>query len=177
METSATWSRALPELQRRAQMVRKRRRTFWFTGSRAWSFIAFAVVAIVFLSVSLENKYPGALVGAFVFFLVQCFLAGLPPGLGEIALPVELGVVRLFLATRSAAPLRALVRSISRRSAFLAVRSSDQPSDAYQHRRLCRILRDLRTTLRTAQKSAGNPVRRSRALEWPPELRLLPISR
>src|ERR1019366_9471006 len=73
METSTTLNRALSERHRGARIIRKRRRTFWFTGSRAWSLVAFVVVAIAFLSVPSENKYPGALVGAFVFFLVQFF--------------------------------------------------------------------------------------------------------
>ena len=79
MESSATLNRGLPELGRGARRIRKRPGTFWFTGSRAWSFVAFAVVVTAFLSVPPENKYPGALVGAFVFFLVQCFLPACRP--------------------------------------------------------------------------------------------------
>jgi hypothetical protein len=87
MESSATLNRALPELGRGARIIRKRRRTSWLTGSRAWSLIAFAVVAITFLSVPSENKYPGALVGAFVFFLVQCFLPTCRPVSGKLLCP------------------------------------------------------------------------------------------
>ena len=76
---------------------RKRPRTFWFTGSRAWSFVAFAVVVIAFLSVPSENKYPGALVGAFVFFLVQCFLPACRPVPGKLLCPWNWALFVFFL--------------------------------------------------------------------------------
>jgi hypothetical protein len=97
METSATLNRALPELGRGARIIRKRRGTFWFTGSRAWSFTAFVVVATAFLSVPSENKYPGALVGAFVFFLVQCFLPACRPVSGKLLCPWNWALFVFFL--------------------------------------------------------------------------------
>jgi len=87
METGAALNRALPELRRGARTIRKPRGKFSFTSSRGWSFIAFAVVAVAFLSVPSENKYPGALVGAFVFFLVQCFLPSCRPVSGKSLCP------------------------------------------------------------------------------------------
>jgi hypothetical protein len=97
METSATLNRALPELGRGARIIRKRRRIFQFTGSRAWSFVAFAVVAIAFLSVPSENKYAGALVGAFVFFMVQCFLPACRPVSGKLLCPWNWALFVFFL--------------------------------------------------------------------------------
>jgi hypothetical protein len=97
METSATLNRVLPGLQRGAQIVRKRRRTFWFTGSRAGSFLAFAAVAIAFLSVPSENKYPGALVSAFVFFLAQFFLPACRPVSGKLLCPWNWALFVFFL--------------------------------------------------------------------------------
>jgi hypothetical protein len=97
MEANAALNRASPEQGRGARIIRKRRGTFWFTGSRAWSFIAFAVTAIVFLSVPSENKYPGALVGAFVFFLVQCFLPACRPVKGQLLCPWSWALIVFFL--------------------------------------------------------------------------------
>jgi hypothetical protein len=97
MEPSATLNRALPELGCGARRIRKRPATFWFTGSRAWSFIAFAVVGAAFLSVPSENKYPGALVGAFVFFLVQCFLPACRPVSGKFLCPWNWALFVFFL--------------------------------------------------------------------------------
>jgi hypothetical protein len=97
METSPTWNRALPEGGRRARIIRKSRKTFRFTGPRAWSLLAFAVVAIAFLSVPSENKYPGALVGAFVFFLVQCFLPACRPDSGKLLCPWNWALFAFFL--------------------------------------------------------------------------------
>jgi hypothetical protein len=97
MEISATLNRALPGLQRGAPVLRKRRAAFWFTGSRAWSFIAFAAATIAFLSVPSENKYPAALVGAFVFFLVQCFLPACRPVPGKLLCPWNWALFVFFL--------------------------------------------------------------------------------
>jgi hypothetical protein len=97
METSATLNRALPELGRVARTIRERRKAFWFTGSRAWSFVAFAVVATAFLSVPSENKYPAALVGTFVFFLVQCFLPACRPVPGKLLCPWNWALFVFFL--------------------------------------------------------------------------------
>jgi hypothetical protein len=96
-QTSATLNRALPGLGRGGQILRKRRGRFWFTGSRAWSFIVFVVVAAVFLSVPSENKYPGVLVGAFVFFLVQCFLPACRPVSGKLLCPWNWALFVFFL--------------------------------------------------------------------------------
>jgi hypothetical protein len=56
-----------------------RRRGPWLPGSRAWSFLAFLVVAAAFPLARAENRYPAALAAALVFFLVQCFLPGCRP--------------------------------------------------------------------------------------------------
>jgi hypothetical protein len=97
METSTTLNHALPERHRGARIIRKRRGTFWFTGSRAWSLVAFVVVAIAFLSVPSENKYPGALVGAFVFFLVQFFLPACRPVSRKLLCPWNWALFVFFL--------------------------------------------------------------------------------
>jgi hypothetical protein len=97
MESRATLNRALPELDRGARRIRKRQKTFWFTGSRAWSFVAFAVVVTAFLSVSPENKYPGALVGAFIFFLVQCLLPTCRLVQGKLLCPWNWALFVFFL--------------------------------------------------------------------------------
>jgi hypothetical protein len=97
METSTTLNGALPERHRGARIIRKRRGTFWFTGSRAWSFIAFVVVVSTFLSVPSENKYPAALVGAFVFYLVQCFLPACRPVSGKLLCPWNWALYIFFL--------------------------------------------------------------------------------
>jgi hypothetical protein len=97
MESSVTLDRAARKTGRSARIITKRHRTFWLTGSRAWSLLAFAVVAIAFLSVSSENKYPGALVGAFVFFLVQCFLPSCRPVSGKLLCPWNWALFVFFL--------------------------------------------------------------------------------
>ena len=97
METSTTLTRALPELYPGARIIRKRRGTFWFTGSRAWSLVAFVVVVIAFLFVPTENKYPGVLVSTFVFFLVQCFLPACRPVSGKLLCPWNWALVVFFL--------------------------------------------------------------------------------
>jgi hypothetical protein len=97
METSAALNRDLPELCPGARIMRQRRSTFVFTGSRGWSFISFAVVAIAFLSVPAENKYPGALIGSFVFFLVQCFLPYCRPVSGKLLCPWNWALFVFFL--------------------------------------------------------------------------------
>ena len=97
MESSATLSRTLPGLNVGAREIRKRPRAFWFTGSRAWSFIAFVVIGVVFLLVPSENKYPSALVGAFFFFLVQCFLPACRPVSGKLLCPWNWALFVFFL--------------------------------------------------------------------------------
>jgi hypothetical protein len=97
METNATLNCALSEQDRGARIIRKRRGTISLTGSSAWSFVAFAVVATAFLSVPSENQYPGALVGAFVFFLVQCFLPACRPVSGKLLCPWNWALFVFFL--------------------------------------------------------------------------------
>jgi hypothetical protein len=96
MQTGATTlGRAVPERYRYARSIRKRRATFWFTGS--WSFLAFVVVAIAFLSVPSENRYAAALVGAFVFFLVQLALPSCRPVSGKLLCPWNWALFIFFL--------------------------------------------------------------------------------
>jgi hypothetical protein len=97
METSATQNRTLPEGYRGVRFIRKRRATFWFTGSRALSFLAFVVVATAFLSVPSENRYPAALVGAFVFFLVQLLLPSCRPASARLLCPWNWALGVFFL--------------------------------------------------------------------------------
>ena len=97
METDTSLNRLLPILNRSRQTLRKRPGTFWFTGSRAWSLLAFAVVATAFLSVPSENKYPGALVGAFAFYLVQYFLPACRPISGRLLCPWNWALFVFFL--------------------------------------------------------------------------------
>lgn len=96
-ESSATLDRAARQTGRSARIVTTRHRTFWLTGSCAWSLIAFVVVATAFLSVPSENKYPGALIGAFVFFLVQCFLPICRPVSGKLLCPWNWALFVFFL--------------------------------------------------------------------------------
>ncbi len=99
METSHTWNRGLPEMgcRRGVRIIRKRPKTFRFTGLGAWSLLSFAVVATAFLSVPSENKYPGSLVGAFVFFLVQGFLPACRPVSGKLLCPWNWALFVFFL--------------------------------------------------------------------------------
>jgi hypothetical protein len=97
METGATLNRTLPQLHFSGRMIRRQRGTFLFTGSRAWSFIAFAVVVIALLLAPSENKYPGALVGAFVFFLVEWFLPACRPVPGKLLCPWNWALFVFFL--------------------------------------------------------------------------------
>jgi hypothetical protein len=97
MGISARLNRALPELDRSGRMMRKRRGISWFTESRAWSLIAFIVVVFVFLSVPAENKYPGALVCSFVFFLVQCFFPACRPVPRKLLCPWNWALFVFFL--------------------------------------------------------------------------------
>jgi hypothetical protein len=98
METGARLNRSLPHLHSTGRIIRRQRgTTFWFTGSRAWSFIAFAVVLIALLLAPSENKYPGALVGAFVFFLVQWLLPACRPVSGKLLCPWNWALFVFFL--------------------------------------------------------------------------------
>src|SRR5271156_1066147 len=97
METSATLNHAVPESVPGARIIRKRRTSFRFTDSLAWSFIAFAIVAAAFLSVPSGNRYPGALVSAFVFFLVQGFLPACRPVSAKLLCPWNWALFVFFL--------------------------------------------------------------------------------
>jgi hypothetical protein len=59
--------------------------------------LAFVVVATAFLSVPSENKYPGALVGAFAFYLVQCFFPACRPVSGKLLCPWNWALFVFFL--------------------------------------------------------------------------------
>ncbi|HWS95517.1 MAG TPA: hypothetical protein VN620_03450, partial [Candidatus Methylomirabilis sp.] len=59
--------------------------------------MAFVVVAITFAVVPSENKYPGALVGAFVFFLVQWILPACRPVSGKLICPWNWALLVFFL--------------------------------------------------------------------------------
>jgi hypothetical protein len=97
METSPTWNRPLPALGGRARSSRRRRTTFRFSGSVAWSLLAFAAVAIAFAVAPSENKYPCALAGAFVFFLVEWFLPACRPVSGKLLCPWNWALFVFFL--------------------------------------------------------------------------------
>ena len=96
MESSVSLDRSKPATRCGAQTLKKRR-DYWFTGSRAWSFIAFVVVVVSFLFVPSENKYPGALAGAFVFFFVQVFLPSCRPVSGRLLCPWNWALFVFFL--------------------------------------------------------------------------------
>ena len=97
METSPTWNRAVPALGKRARIYRKSRATPRLSGSVAWSLFAFAAVAIAFAAAPSENRYPGALAGAFVFFLVQWFLPACRPVSGKLLCPWNWALFVFFL--------------------------------------------------------------------------------
>jgi hypothetical protein len=97
MEPGATLNRTLPQLRSTGRTIRRQSGTFWFTGSRAGSFIAFAVVLIALLLAPSENKYPGAIVGALAFYLVQCFLPGCRPVWGKLLCPWNWALFVFFL--------------------------------------------------------------------------------
>ena len=97
MGSSSTLNRAVPELGHGARIIKGHNRTFQCTGSSEFSFVAFAIVATAFLSVPSGNKYPGALVSAFVFFLVQCFLPACRPVWGKVLCPWNWALFVFFL--------------------------------------------------------------------------------
>ncbi len=97
MEVSTSLNRSLPALNRGTRTLRKRSGTFWFTGSRVWTLVALAIVATAFLSVPTENRYPAALVGALVFFLVQCLLPACRPVSGKLLCPWNWALFVFFL--------------------------------------------------------------------------------
>jgi hypothetical protein len=80
-----------------SSVLSKRRRAYWLTGSRAWSFLALVVVVVSFFFVPPENKYPGGLAGAFAFFLVQVFLPYCRPVSGRSLCPWNWALFVFFL--------------------------------------------------------------------------------
>jgi hypothetical protein len=75
----------------------KREGSFWFTGTCAWSLLAVVAVAIAFVCVRSENRYPGALAGASVFFLVQWFLPACRPVPRRLLCPWNWALFVFFL--------------------------------------------------------------------------------
>jgi hypothetical protein len=63
----------------------------------AASLLVFIIVTIVYASGRSENKYYGALVGAFVFFLVQWFLPACRPVTGKLLCPWNWALFVFFL--------------------------------------------------------------------------------
>lgn len=96
MATSPTWNRTLPNLAGRARF-RKRRTRSRFSASVAWSVLALAAVATAFAFAPSENKYPCALAGAFVFFLVQWFSPACRPVSGKLLCPWNWALFVFFL--------------------------------------------------------------------------------
>jgi hypothetical protein len=76
---------------------RKRQSSFWLTGTCAWCLLAVAGVGVAFLCVPSENRYPAALVGASVFFLVQWFLPACRPVPGKRLCPWNWALFVFFL--------------------------------------------------------------------------------
>lgn len=68
-----------PKVALMKRTSRRRQSSFWFTGTCTWYLLSVASVAIAFVSARSENRYPGALVGASVFFVVQWFLPACRP--------------------------------------------------------------------------------------------------
>src|ERR1700729_33078 len=96
MATNPTWNRALPNLAGRARL-RKRRTRPRFSASVAWSVLALAAVATAFAFAPSENKYPCALAGAFVFFLIQWFSPACRPVSGKLLCPWNWALFVFFL--------------------------------------------------------------------------------
>jgi hypothetical protein len=61
------------------RISRRGQNSFWLTGTCAWCLLAVAAVTVAFVCVRSENRYPGAVVGASVFFLVQWLLPACRP--------------------------------------------------------------------------------------------------
>lgn len=78
-------------------MPRKHYKAFWLRGSRAASLLALAIVTTAILLVRPENQYPGALVGALVFFLVQTYLPSCRPVSGKLLCPWNWALFVFFL--------------------------------------------------------------------------------
>ena len=97
MEASPAWSRTLSTLGRGVRVARNRRVRFYVTGSVAFSVIAFIAVVTAFCCAPSENKYPGALVGACVFFLVQWLLPVCRPVSGKLLCPWNWALFVFFL--------------------------------------------------------------------------------
>jgi hypothetical protein len=74
-----------------------RRRRSGLERSRTWSFVAFLAVAAAFAFARAENRYPAAMAGALVFFLVQCFLPGCRPVSSRAICPWNWALFVFFL--------------------------------------------------------------------------------
>jgi hypothetical protein len=96
MATSPTWNRALASVGR-AQFGRRHGASYRLSAPAAWSLLAFVAVAIMFACAPSENKYPGALVGVFVFFLVQWLLPVCRPVSGKLLCPWNWALSVFFL--------------------------------------------------------------------------------
>lgn len=123
MDSDVSLDRSKPATGRGAQ-VPKRRRAYRLTGSRSWSFVAFVIIVVTFLLAPSENKYPGALAGALVFFLVQVFLPSCRPVSGRLLCPWNWALFVFFLQL-VLLPLSVLLRPVKGCSAVLTVRPCD----------------------------------------------------
>src|SRR5215469_5460846 len=86
MASGPTWNSTLASLNR-TRIGGRHRATYRLNGPASWSLLAFVIVAITFAVAHSENKYPGALVGAFIFFLVQWILPACRPVSGKLICP------------------------------------------------------------------------------------------
>lgn len=93
---ATTWNRTLAGATR-ARMLRMHRARYRLSASAAWSLLSFVVVSITFAFAPAENKYPGALVGAFVFFFTQWFLPACRPVSGKLLCPWNWALFVFFL--------------------------------------------------------------------------------
>jgi hypothetical protein len=96
MPSSPTWNSTLASLSR-TRIGRRHRASYRLSGPTSWSLLASVVVAITFAVVPSENKYPGALVGSFVFFLVQWILPACRPVSGKLICPWNWALLVFFL--------------------------------------------------------------------------------
>lgn len=97
MGISAALPRSRQSRSRGRVIRRKSSGTFWFTGSRGWSLLAFLIVGLTFLTAPAEDRYPGALAGALTFYLVQCFFPTCQPVSGKVLCPWNWALFVFFL--------------------------------------------------------------------------------
>src|SRR5215469_368129 len=96
MASSPTRNRTLAS-GLRARSGMSPRATYHLSAPAAWSLLAFLVVATTFAFVSSENRYPGALVGVLVLFLVRWFLPACRPVPGKLVCPWNWALFVFFL--------------------------------------------------------------------------------